>query len=259
MRPLHPLAAALAALLLALPVAGLVHTLSAVLMAEPWPFLRATSRVAGLFALGLVFIYRRREGTWKTLGFGGPKYLPRDFAAGFACGLAGFVGLIALFGAATGEAAWVKPEGVAFLLRRAGEALVAALAVAFLEEIFFRGYLVGAFARCDAAEGVGPSRAALLSSVFYSAVHFLRTPPFPALAAEAAGLFFLGLALSHLFLATGRLYAPMGFHAAVVFGMKTKDVLWTWEVDRPIAAPLAWLLLLVASAVAARAAAPAER
>lgn len=120
-------------------------------------------------------------------------------------------------------------------------ALVSALAVAFLEEFFFRGCVLGL------ALQTSPRKAALaFSAVFFAAVHFLKPPehlPLPGpvtwtsgfwlmgqifaqfgnpvfILAEFSTLFLVGWVLAEARLKTHSLWAGIGLHAGWVFGIK---------------------------------------
>jgi len=126
-------------------------------------------------------------------------------------------------------------------LERSLKALLTALTVGFLEEIFFRGVIFkGLLDDCRLAA------AFVFSSLFYAAIHFIKPAeeissssldawaglrylgaafqPFldPAsLFPGLFGLFLIGLVLSYAFFRTGSLYLSMGLHAGWVFGIKT--------------------------------------
>jgi len=126
-------------------------------------------------------------------------------------------------------------------LRRLLEALLAALTAGLLEEIFFRGVILKGL-----LEDLRMLPAFVVSSLFYSAIHFVKPAeqiylsriepwagirhvllsfqPFldPAeLLPGLFGLFLIGLVLSYAFLRTGSLYLSIGLHAGWIFGLKT--------------------------------------
>ncbi|MBI2987417.1 MAG: CPBP family intramembrane metalloprotease [Deltaproteobacteria bacterium] len=126
-------------------------------------------------------------------------------------------------------------------LERSAKALLTALAVGVLEEIFFRGVIFKGL-----LEDLKPAAAFALSSLFYSAIHFIKPAeefsltridpwagarylvgafgpfldPLPLLPG-LLGLFLIGMVLSYAFFRTGSLYLSMGLHAGWVFGLKT--------------------------------------
>lgn len=121
-------------------------------------------------------------------------------------------------------------------------ALISGLAVGFLEEFFFRGCVLGL-----ALQTSSKIRALVFSSLFFSAVHFLKPPddlPMPGavtwtsgfwlvgqifaqfgnpvfMLAEFSTLFLVGWVLGFTRLRTGSLWAAIGLHAGWVFGIKT--------------------------------------
>jgi membrane protease YdiL (CAAX protease family) len=127
------------------------------------------------------------------------------------------------------------------LLSIIGSALVAAFAVAFLEEFFFRGAL-----QALALRTMKELPAILFVSAFFAVVHFLKPPAnleeptvvwFSGfwmigqifgqfaepkfLMAEFATLFCVGWILSWVRMRTGSLMLGIGLHAGWVFGIKT--------------------------------------
>lgn len=133
---------------------------------------------------------------------------------------------------------------------------VAAIAIAILEEGFFRAFLLGGM------EGdFGRTGAVALSSAIYSLAHLVRAPArfylagihplagFGNLGASLGhlahpiallpmfvGLFLLGIVLAEAFLRTGTVYFSVGLHAGFVVGAK----LWPRMTAAGIALPL-WL------------------
>ena len=120
--------------------------------------------------------------------------------------------------------------------------LTAALGAGILEELFFRGAILGLLLRT-----LRPLPALLFSSALFAFVHFLRPPEtwslplnevtwtsgFQALSAilatfkntdfllaEFATLFAVGCVLAAARLRTGQLWASMGLHGGWVFGLK---------------------------------------
>jgi len=126
-------------------------------------------------------------------------------------------------------------------LRVGAKALLAALAVGFLEEMFFRGIIFKGL-----LENTRRMTAFTAASLFFAAIHFVRPSerfsvdgidplagarylgqafaplldPLPVLPG-LLGLFVIGLVLSYAFLRTGSIYLSMGLHAGWVFGIKS--------------------------------------
>jgi membrane protease YdiL (CAAX protease family) len=121
------------------------------------------------------------------------------------------------------------------------KALLTALMVGFLEELFFRGMMFKGL-----LEDARPATAFAVVNLFYAALHFLKPPEkfvvtgldplagvrflvqslqrfldpseiLPGL----IGLFIIGLVLSYAFFRTRALYLSIGLHAGWVFALKT--------------------------------------
>ena len=126
------------------------------------------------------------------------------------------------------------------VLRSLGKALMTAMMVGFLEELFFRGILFRGL-----LEDSRPAIAFAAANLFYSASHFFKPPenfitggidpfagfrflalclaPFldpPAILPGLIGLFIIGIVLSYALLRTGSLYLAIGLHAGWIFGIK---------------------------------------
>ena len=165
-------------------------------------------------------------------------------------------------------------------LERSLKALLTALTVGVLEEIFFRGVIFKGL-----LEDLRPPTAFVFSSLFYAAIHFIKPAeeissssldawaglrylvaafqPFldPAsLFPGLFGLFLIGLVLSYAFFRTGSLYLSMGLHAGWVFGIKTirvygdfrrEDLGWFFGSSEPklVSGIAGWLIILAVGLV----------
>jgi len=160
----------------------------------------------------------------------------RDLAAGFVLG----AGLLLAMGGgylAAGAFTWRKSMDVAGVLQ---DSLMRAAGAGIVEELFFRGALLGLVLR------VWPPRAAVIFvSTVFAAVHFLQAPPELVirdgiqagtgfwlvgeilrvfgnanfLLAECATLWVAGWILGEARLRTGSLWLPIGLHAGWIFGI----------------------------------------
>jgi len=129
-----------------------------------------------------------------------------------------------------------------FLLKNAipgsslGAALVASIVVPLIEELFFRGLLLGILLR-----GLRPVVGMLITSAFFAIIHFLKAPPrtgesvtwfsgFHSIAnsfaqfadpmmmlASFTTLFLIGWILADARLRTRSLFLPIGLHAGWIF------------------------------------------
>lgn len=237
-------------------VVSLPLALAAHVMIPEWPIPRIYSRIAGALALLAAMRHARIAGV-DSIGLGGRQRGPDEFAAGFVVGL-GAVMLLLLGKVLCGAATVSFNFDSARLFLDGGKFLLQALAIAVVEEIFFRGYLTGELLR-----SIRPRAAVIFSAGIFAVVHFLRPiPPLGSAVAEFAGLLMLGVVLAMTLAATGRIYAAIGLHAALVFVAKFDSRFiehvaferwWIWGTDRIIDGVVAWAALaLIALAIIIR-------
>jgi hypothetical protein len=212
------------------------------------PVHRVMNRLAMLIALvGLIFLTRRLGlANRAALGYGLPRaQFLRQLGLGWAAGIGLMLPLVALLLAL--DIRVIKPgiDGDLPALLLGGA--ISGLAVAFIEETFFRGILFTAVARTSGA------RAAIIApTLLYAALHFLggklRVPPeevswyhgfevlsrlFERYAQPLAfvdsflALVALGVLLAMVRLRTGAIAACIGLHAAgvcVIFVLRDTTV-----------------------------------
>jgi len=230
-----------------------------------FPFPRIFDRTVMVTLLAAMVVGSRSMGFPALMrdGFAAPRANLSRLLSGLAIAIAAIAILFAL-AFASGAGADVS-YGV--VVARAIKSAIPAFAIGFIEEGFFRAFLLGGMRRdCG-------SRAALaVSSAFYALAHLVRSPAhyylvgfhpaagFHNLADSAAqlghpvGLFLLGMVLGEAFLITGTVWFSIGLHAGFVLGAKT----WTgvahgvpvsrWIAGPGpvplIAAPAAWAIAL---------------
>jgi membrane protease YdiL (CAAX protease family) len=208
------------------------------------PFHRFLNRCFLLFAVLGLWPFLRSIGadSWQAVGMNAATGNARRLFHGFLLSLASLAA-IATIAMLAGSRRW-EPRDEDLAGRFAGIALSAVL-VSLLEELLFRGALFGALRR------VHHHRLALiLSSVFFSGVHFLQGPKGPIEVTWMSGLehlahmasrFFaaellvpgflsltlVGMALALAYHRTGNLYFSLGLHAGMVFWMKAFNALTT--------------------------------
>jgi membrane protease YdiL (CAAX protease family) len=201
------------------------------------PVHRVMNRLAMLIALvGLVVLTRRLGlANRDALGYGLPRaQFLRQLGLGWAAGIGLMLPLVTLLLAF--DVRQIKPGIDGELLPLLLGGLVSGLAVAFIEETFFRGILFTAVARTS-----GALAAIVAPSVLYAALHFLggklRVPPaevswmhgfevlsrlFERYAQPLAfvdsflALLALGVLLAMVRLRSGAIAACIGLHAAGV-------------------------------------------
>ena len=203
-----------------------------------FPFPRIFDRTV-MATLLLAMLWSARQLNFIALlraGFASPRENIYRTLRGLAvsiCAIAILFGLaIVVGGSGVGAIGKVAPRIPKYLL--------SAIAIAIIEEGFFRAFLLGGMKRDFGACG-----ALILSSVIYSVAHLVRAPekfyvtgyePMAGLTTLAQsfdqfadpataipvvlGLFLLGLALGGAFLLTGTVYFSMGLHCGVVLGAK---------------------------------------
>ncbi len=165
-------------------------------------------------------------------------------------------------------------------LERSVKALLTAVTVGLLEEIFFRGMILKGL-----LEEWRVTASFVAASLFYSAIHFVKPAEklffsgfdpwagvrhliysfhafldpialFPGL----FGLFLLGIVLGYAFLRTGSLYLSMGLHAGWIFGLKTirvygsyrrEDLGWLFGSSNPkfVSGVATWICILAVGVI----------
>ena len=145
--------------------------------------------------------------------------------------------------------------------------------IGFMEEIFFRGYLLQSF-----QENMSLPKAVFVCSFIYSILHFFKADvfvstgfqPFVGFTTIAQffkpilfqffthlpsiiGLFLVGVVLSYAFIKTKSLYLSIGLHAGMVFMMKTDSLFlvsvreklgWLFGDSDLVTGVLVWFLLI---------------
>lgn len=192
------------------------------------------------------FVYR--EPLFRAYGLRQPRQSLRNFLQGLAIGLGSLLLMFALQGI-LGWVQWQVPaSSFPRILLEGG---VMAIAVGFVEELLFRGWLLNELDR-----GYAPRISLLVSSVVYAALHGIR-PQFFALV-------ILGSILVWAKRATrGRLGLSIGFHAGIVWGYYLVNVgqlvtfsnrvpAWVTGIDRNPLAGIVGILALSAIGVGMR-------
>jgi len=198
---------------------------------------RVMSRAFAGYVLVLFVLYRKRlkSKVGESLNHTRLPWI-KHLLCGFGIGIGSLVilaGVMLIMGAAEIKVQFSLADSGRKLLKYLGVAAVVAMA----EEVFFRGIVLQNL-RADLKAFL----ALLLTSVFFSLVHFLNPAdapelsrfdlfdgfrlfpyffrPFADLQAVwpiAAGLFLIGAALAVAYLVTGSLFLPIGIHAGWVF------------------------------------------
>jgi membrane protease YdiL (CAAX protease family) len=213
-----------------------------------YKFHRYFNRLVTIFAaLGILAIGRRLGyRSWQSLGMRGSHRGPR-FGFGFAMSVL-FFGLFAFSIELAGFTAPDANLNAALVFKGLFAAIMTGLIVGLIEELFFRGFLYDVLRR-----EINPAVAIVLVSLFYSAVHFVKSPGgyevteirwdsafqmlphyFSALqdperlAIGFLNLFVLGWILAWAYQHSGNLHMSIGLHAGVVFIDKVNGKLTEW-------------------------------
>jgi len=209
-----------------------------------YPFSRIFNRFFMISGVILFFVCRRllKLGSLKEVGLFPRTHAARDVSLGAALAIASMVVLTLLMSLTDAFTPFFRLSA-SETLARCGRALLAAVSVAFVEEIFFRGIIFKGL-----LEDMRPVRAYLLANLFFSAIHFVQPAdeqvlsgieplagfrhligsfgPFlnPELLPGFFGLFLIGTVLCYAFQRTGTLYMSMGLHAGWILSLKTFGV-----------------------------------
>ncbi len=241
------------------PEAGLVW-----LVDHPFP--RYVRRCVLALALVGLWPLTRALGcaSWTAVGWGQQAGAGQRLGWGFG---AGMCGILVLVGAelCLADRGWQREWNVSAMALGLGRAAFSAGVVAILEETLFRGVLMGGL-----RPALGGAGAVVVTSLLYSASHFLRKPDAPHEVTWTTGyetllgmlgtlvmwdrlmpafvtLFLLGVLLGLSRLREGNVYFAMGLHAGIVFSAKMRGLFTQNGEGVPQGGELmsSWLALLV--------------
>jgi membrane protease YdiL (CAAX protease family) len=224
---------------------------------ERFPFSRIFNRTFMFSGIVLFFLCRRllRIGNLAQLGFVSLRQGGGDLLRGWSLAVGSLAALLLAMSLAQVFEPYFRLS-LARSLSRSFSALLSGVFAGSLEEVFFRGILFKGLLQNGKL-----FRAFVLSSLFYSALHFVKPgeayfvdgveplagfrhlfftfTPFSEplnILPGMFGLFLLGIVLSYAFLRTGNLYLSIGLHAGWIFGLKTVRVFGNYTRD-----DLGWL------------------
>ena len=224
---------------------------------ERYPFSRIFNRTFMFSGIVLFFLCRRflRIGNLAQLGFVSLRQGSGDLLRGWSLAVGSLAALLIAMSLAQVFEPYFRLS-LARSLSRTLSALLSGVFAGTLEEIFFRGILFRGMLQSGKL-----FRAFVLSSLFYSALHFVKPgeayfldgveplagfrhlfftfSPFTeplAILPGMFGLFLLGIVLSYAFFRTGILYLSIGLHAGWIFGLKSVRVFGDYTRD-----DLGWL------------------
>jgi membrane protease YdiL (CAAX protease family) len=238
------------------------------------PFYRFVDR--SLLGLALICLWPmlRCSGirSWRDVGMGRQERILPSIFMGFALGWASLA-VVALLALGFGAVVPGHPAGE--VVRHLLNATWAAVVVAVLEELVFRGALFGLLRRA-----MPWPLALIVSSAVYAAVHFIQKAPTqmpvqwysglallwqmichpPALIPAFLTLFAAGAILALCYQRTGALYFSIGAHAGWIFWLKTYGFLirpsaavpYFWGGTKLIDGWLSFLILAILFVLIAR-------
>lgn len=239
---LRLLAFTTATALLALVVSWVIH---------PWTtlswwkvFRRCVSVSAAISLWGMLRFVDHKP--LRALGFGPWSQGRADLARGLLLGL-GAVFLVGGFYLTFGACRIAIHPDAWRLWRTLIGFLPAALLVAVLEELIFRGYVMYHLMASSTP------LAMLGSSLSYAVVHLRGEWVWPATALELIGLWILGMTLAWSRLKTGQLYLAIGLHASLAYWARVNKLLiefpdsaiaWLVGTNRLVNGVAAWVALI---------------
>ena len=239
-----------------------------------YPFHKFVTRSFEVLALAGLwpFLHSLQIRSWREVGFCPPKTEWRKLSTGLALGFCSLA-LVALITIVAGVREPRIGHSLAKFFLFLIKAGLAAVVVAALEELLFRGVLFGALRKVH-----GWISALIFSGAFFGIVHFFeRKPPKPETIQWFSGfttlgemlrgfgdfeqlvpgfftLFLVGALLALAYQRTGSLYFSIGLHAGWIFWLKSYGFLtrastpansWFWGTGKLINGWLAFLILAV--------------
>lgn len=237
---------------------------------------RVMSRVLLIGAFLLFFLWRKKLAIGDIFRTAFPKRPTWDteFWTGIACGTATLTLLILITLWVGLRKAHLTPFSIAAYAPAVAGAVTSALAVAFIEELFFRGFILKTF-----LNDMRTLWAVVATSAFYSIVHFTQIDGHPHFAKgdflagfktiglmieplgdfssilpEFIGLFLVGFVLAYCFVWTRALYLSIGLHAGWILVIKMDGLFvqvnqgWRYGfygTDKMVDGSLSWIILAV--------------
>ncbi|TGM74493.1 CPBP family intramembrane glutamic endopeptidase [Leptospira bouyouniensis] len=218
---------------------------------KPFTYSKILSRTTTIILFLALIWFRKKIDRMSIVSLGLTRFYQRkrELFLGFIAGVLSLslvVGTKVLYGVST----WSPKEFFLFDWLLSFYFLLSVFCIAFVEELFFRGYLLQSFVK-----EWGEKKAAILTSIFFSLTHFIRPihDPF-LLVPEMIGLFLVGYALSYAFIYTRSLYLPIGIHAGWVYVVKMQssfvalvphDLHWLFGGERLVTGVVAWMFMFL--------------
>ncbi|TGL04712.1 CPBP family intramembrane metalloprotease [Leptospira bouyouniensis] len=218
---------------------------------KPFTYSKILSRTTTIILFLALIWFRKKIDRMSIVSLGLTRFYQRkrELFLGFIAGVLSLslvVGTKVIYGVST----WSPKEFFLSDWLLSFYFLLSVFCIAFVEELFFRGYLLQSFVK-----EWGEKKAAILTSIFFSLTHFIRPihDPF-LLIPEMIGLFLVGYALSYSFIYTRSLYLPIGIHAGWVYVVKMQssfvapvphDLHWLFGGERLVTGVVAWMFMFL--------------
>ena len=241
-----------------------------------YTFSKIFDRIFMIAGVVLFFLCRRflKLGSLKEVGLSPRTHALRDLGMGAGLAVASMSVVVFLMSLTDAFDPFFRLSA-AETLNRCAKALLAAVSVGFVEEVFFRGIIFKGL-----LEDMERARAYVLASLFFSAIHFVQPSddavltgihpwagirhllysfhPFldPGTFPGLVGLFLIGTILCYAFERTGTLYLSIGLHAGWIFSLKIfgafghytrEDLGWMFGSTDPkiVSGVIPWLGMIV--------------
>lgn len=216
---------------------------------KPFTFSKILSRTATIVLFLSLVWFRKNvdKQSLRSLGLDHFQKHKQEILWGFFAGILSLTSVVLLKWAFAGLV-WSPKDFGLFDLGLMLYFILSVFCIAFVEELFFRGYLLQSF-----VPEWGPYKAALATSLFFSATHFIRPIHDPILwIPEFIGLFLVGFALCLGWIYTKSLYLSIGIHAGWVYVVKMQsffwkqtpnDLNWWFGGERLVSGPIAWICM----------------
>lgn len=218
---------------------------------KPFTFSKILSRTATVILFIALIWFRKQidKKNIRSLGLENFSKRKEQLWKGFLAGILS-LGLVVAVKVFWGVSTWSpKTLGLSEILL-SFYFLGAVFCIGFVEELFFRGYLLQSW-----ITELGEKKAALYTSLFFSGTHFIRPISDPlVLVPEFIGLFLVGYALSLAWIYTRSLYLSIGIHAGWVYVVKMQsffvdpiphDMHWVFGGDRLVTGITSWFFMFV--------------
>ena len=243
---------------------------------ESYDFGRVMRRIILVVAILVIFLFRKplMFRSFTTPGIKCTRDWWQQLQMGFLLGTGIFVLYIAFVFTSGSMTLHIDAKSFGeVILKIIGILLVAGI-VGFIEEVFFRGFILQSF-----LQDMHTVSAVCASSLFYSLLHFFKTKlsvstgfqpfigfitvyksfahiilNFTSILPSIIGLFLIGVVLSYACLRTKSLYFAIGLHAGWIFLTKTNILLfdylrtmpkWLFGDGTVITGVLGWILLII--------------